>query len=49
MLLLTLGNQVIPHEDCGDEEFLVHINATTDWNGFTHTAPPSKLEQRGSD
>jgi len=49
VLLLTLGNQIIPREDCGDEEFLVHINATTDRNRFTHTAPPSIMEQRGSD
>ena len=40
VLLLTLGNQVIPCKDCGDEKLLVHIDAATDWNSFTHDAPP---------
>jgi len=40
VLLLTLGNQIIPCKDCGDEKFLVHIDAATDWNCFTHTVPP---------
>jgi hypothetical protein len=41
VLLLTLGNQVIPCKDCGDEKFLMHIDAATDWNCFTHDDPPS--------
>lgn len=28
-----------PREDCGDEEVLVHINTTTDRNGFVHNVP----------
>ena len=40
VFLLTLGNQIIPCKDCGNEKFLVYIDATTDWNRFTHIAPP---------
>ena len=40
VFLLTLGNQIIPCKDCGDEKLLVHIDAATDWNSFTHDAPP---------
>jgi hypothetical protein len=38
VFLLTLGNQIIPCKDCGDEKLLVHIDAATDWNSFSHDA-----------
>ena len=46
VLLFTLGNQVIPCKDCGDEKFLVHIDAATDWNSFTHTVPSFLIWKR---
>jgi hypothetical protein len=40
VFLLAFGDQVIPGEDCGDEEFLVHIDAAADGDDCTHIDGP---------
>ncbi len=40
VFLFALGDQMIPGKNCGDEEFLVDIDATADGNDFTHNSDP---------